>query len=139
MQNRLPRITAAEYQTLAALRHALRRFLRFSEEAAQKAGLKPQHHQALLAIKGTRTGQRLTMGELAERLQIRPHSAVGLANRLVAEGLAARKSDVADRRQVFLGLTPRGEGVLRKLSAAHKEQLRRVGPHIGELLERLRG
>lgn len=139
MRARRPNATQSEYETLAAFRYALRQFLRFSEEAAQAAGLTPQQHQALLAIKGFPGGGRPTIGELAERLQIRPHSAVGLANRLVAVGWAARQSVPADRRRVHLTLTPRGERVLERLAAAHKEQLRRVGPEIHRLLERLRG
>ena len=133
------KITKAEYETLAALRYALRQFLRFSEEAAHAAGLTPQQHQALLAIKGFPGRDRVTIGELAERLQLRHHSAVGLADRLVSSRLVARTRDTDDRRQVYLALAARGEAVLEKLSAAHKEQLRRVAPQIELLLERLRG
>ena len=132
-------ITKAEYETLAALRYALRQFLRFSEEAASRAGLTPQQHQALLAIKGFPGRDRVAIGELAERLQLRHHSAVGLADRLVSARLVAREQNKVDRRQVYLVLTSRGEAVLEKLSAAHKEQLRRVAPQIELLLERLRG
>jgi DNA-binding MarR family transcriptional regulator len=132
------KVSRAEYEMLAALRYSLRRFLRFSEEAAQGAGLTPQQHQGLLAIKGLAAKETMTIGEFAERLQIRHHSAVGLADRLVRGGLVVRKRGV-DRRQACLKLTRRGEVVLEKLSAAHKEQLRRIGPEIESLLKRLRG
>ena len=69
-------VTQGEYQALASLRYSLRQFLHFSEQAAGEAGLTPQQHQALLAIKGF-GGAQLTIGELAERLQLRHHSAVG--------------------------------------------------------------
>lgn len=129
-------ITQAEYQALATLRYALRKFLRFSEEAAVAAGLTPQQHQALLAIKGF--GQMaMTIGELAERLQLRHHSTVGLVNRLASQGLLKRKRAAADRRQVHLVLTTRGEAVLQKLSASHKEELRRIGPEIKPLFDLL--
>ena len=131
-------VTQAEYQALASLRYALRQFLHFSEQAAVTAGLTPQQHQALLAIKGF-APSRMTIGELAERLQLRHHSNVGLVNRLVAQGLTRRKRSAADRRQVQLFLTKRGEDLLEELSAAHKDELRRVGPEINLLLERLRG
>jgi DNA-binding MarR family transcriptional regulator len=131
--------TEREYETLAALRYALRQFLRFSEQAALDAGLTPQQHQALLAIKGFPNGGRLTVGGLAERLQIRHHSAVGLADRLCAKGLILRHPGRADRRQVYLALRARGLRVLDRLSAAHKEQLRRIGPRLESLLRRLRG
>ena len=133
------RVTDAEYQALANFRYALRRFLRFSEDAAHEAGLAPQQHQALLAIKGFRDESPMTIGELAERLQIRHHSAVGLVDRLGSEGLVARKQSKTDRRQVHLTLTARGEAVLERLSAQHREELRRAGPEIADLLQKLRG
>ena len=132
-------VTQAEYEALATFRYALRQFLRFSEQAAVAAGLTPQQHQALLAIKGFPGRDRVTVGELAERLQLRHHSAVGLVNRLVAERLVTRRRDAIDRRQVHLVLTARGESLLEEVSAAHKEQLRRLGPQISLVLELLRG
>jgi DNA-binding MarR family transcriptional regulator len=131
-------ITGAHYETLAEFRYALRKFLRFSEEAARAAGVSPQQHQAMLAIKGFPGGKRITIGELAERLQIKPHSAVGLADRLAAEHYVRRIADPLDQRQVHLTLTSRGEAVLESLSAAHQEQLRRLGPQINRLFESLR-
>lgn len=133
------KISKLEYETLADLRYALRQFLRFSEDAAHAAGITPQQHQALLAIKGFPGRDRVTIGELAERLQIRHHSAVGLVDRLVANGFLKREPAQNDRRQVQLTLTVRSENVLAKLSAAHKEQIRRVGPQMETLLKRLRG
>lgn len=134
-----PKVTQTEYEMLSGLRYALRQFLRFSEEKAREAGITPQQHQALLAIKGFPGNTRVTIGLFAERLQIRHHSAVGLTDRLVSKGLIARSPSSSDRRQVFLELTSRGNRVLEKLSSAHKEQLRRVGPEIESLLKRLRG
>lgn len=132
------KISKQHYEMLADLRYALRQFLRFSEEAAHRAGLAPQQHQAMLAIKGFPGRDEITIGEMAERLQIRPHSAVGLANRLVAERYVRRVPGKDDRRQVYLRLTARGESVLERLSATHREQLRRIGPRINRLLESLR-
>lgn len=126
-----------DYEALARFRHQLRLFLAFSETAAQKAGLTPQQHQALLAIKGFPERERVTIGELADRLQIKHHSAVELASRLVANGLAAREPAASDRRQVFLALTPQGEAVLEQLTAAHRQELRRMGPELRALLARL--
>lgn len=139
MPARKPPIAKAHYEQLAELRYALRQFLRFSEDAAQAAGLTPQQHQAMLAIKGFPGRDQITIGELAERLQIRHHSAVGLADRLVREKYARRLPGRADRRQVHLALTVRGEAVLEALSATHWEQLRRIGPQINRLLDALRG
>lgn len=126
-----------EYEALAAFRHTLRQFLHFSEEAAEQAGLTPQQHQALLAIMGFPRREQVTIGELAERLQIRHHSTVGLVNRLVAQGLVARQPGVGDRRQVYVGLSEHGLALLEQLSTAHREELRRLGPQWRALLEQI--
>ena len=132
-------VTKEHYETLAEFRYALRKFLRFSENAAHDAGLTPQQHQAMLAIKGFPGRDRVNVGELAERLQILHHSAVGLVDRLVARKYLRRATNENDRRQVNLSLTPQGEAVLETLSAMHREQLRRAGPQINRLLESLQG
>jgi DNA-binding MarR family transcriptional regulator len=131
------KMTKPEYEALASFRFALRQFLRFSEEEALAVGLKPQQHQALLAIKGFPGRDHITVGELAERLQVKPHSAVGLIDRLVTKKLVTRDLSPEDRRQVQLRLTARGEQMLEKLSTAHHEQLRRIGPELSGLLEKL--
>ncbi len=130
-------MTQEEYETLAAFRYHLRQFLRFSEEAAQNVGLTPQQHQALLTIKGFPARDYVTIGELAEWLQIKHHSAVGLVNRLVAQELVTRKAALEDRRQVFITLTPQGTDLLSELTAAHKEEVRRIRITLQELLDRL--
>jgi len=130
-------ITQAQYETLASFRFALRKFLRFSEQAAQSAGITPQQHQALLVIKGFHDRNRVTVGEMAERLQIAHHSAVGLIDRMTLEKWVKREPSKTDKRQVFISLTKRGERVLEGLSALHHEELRRVGPEIQGLLSRL--
>ncbi len=124
----------AEYERLAAFRHALRRFLHFSEAAANAAGVTPQQHQALLAIKGFPGRDEVTMSELAERLQLRHHSVVGLVDRLVEEKLVGRAAAKGDRRQVLVRLTARGERTLEELSAVHREELQKVGPELIKLL-----
>jgi DNA-binding MarR family transcriptional regulator len=120
----------SQYELLAAFRYALRQFLHFSEEAAHAAGITPQQHQALLAVKGFPGRDCVTVGELAERLQLRHHSAVGLVDRLVAERLVARTPSARDRRQVYVQLTSRGENVLGRLSSTHNEQLKRIAPEL---------
>ena len=127
----------AQYETLSAFRYALRRFIHFSEEAAEAAHVTPQQHQALLAIKGFPGRDRVTVGELAERLCLRHHSTVGLVDRLVKEKLVARTRSAEDRRQVLIELTVRGEKTLATLSALHHDQLKRLGPEITQLLARL--
>ncbi len=131
------RVTDVEYAALAEFRHALRRFLHFSAEAARTAGLSPTHHQALLAIKGFGRGKPITVGELAEKLDRRPHTAVGLVDRLARHGWVRRVPDEQDRRRVRVALTEEGESLLATLSAAHRDELKRLGPSLREMLERL--
>ena len=120
-------ISISEYRALAEFRYQLRRFLRFSEQAARAAGLEPQQHQLLLAIKGLPEGKQATVGTLAERLQIEHHSTVELIDRLVERGFIQRTRDEADQRRVLITLTPQGEEVLRKLSLSHRAELRSAG------------
>lgn len=131
------RLSNTQYETLASFRYALRQFIHFSDEAAQTAGITPQQHQALLAIKGFPGRDKVTVGELAERLQLRHHSTVGLINRLVAEKLVIREASAEDRRRVLIQLTPNGEKILEKLTSVHRTQLNRIGPEIRQLLGRL--
>jgi DNA-binding MarR family transcriptional regulator len=133
------RLSKAEYESLADFRYALRRFLKFSEDAAEAIGLTPRQHQALLAIKGYPERDRVTNGELAARLQIKHQSAVGLVNRLETQVLICRSPGEHDGREVYLQLTRRGEELLEQLAAAHQEELRRVGPRLIKMLEKLAG
>ena len=50
---RTPNLTKADYEAPTTFRRVLRQFTAFSEQAAPQAGLTPQQHQALLAIKGS--------------------------------------------------------------------------------------
>jgi DNA-binding MarR family transcriptional regulator len=127
-------IAKSHYEVLAALRLALRRFLGFSEKAARGAGLTPQQHQALLAIKGFPGRDYVSIGELAESLQLRHHSAVGLVDRLSGRKLLRRGRSQIDRRRVEVRLTVRGEKVLERLSAVHLRELRQLGPELHKLI-----
>lgn len=129
-------LTDDDYQTLAAIRAALRRFAYFSEGAAKSAGLTPQQHQALLAIRAAQ-GASMSIGELAEFLLIQPHSASELADRLSALGLVERQPGATDRRMTTLCLTKAAEQALLSLSVAHRDELRRLRPLLNELLTKL--
>lgn len=126
-----------DYQTLAEFRYALRCFLHFSENAAETVGLTLQQHQALLFVIGHPGRERITVGELAERLQIRHHSAVGLVDRLEEQGLVERIPNEEDRRQVFISLTDKGGRVLESLASIHREELRQMGPQLCTMLEQI--
>ena len=125
------------YQALAELRYQIRRFLRFSEDAARQAGLEPQHHQLMLAVKGAgdHAGPHITY--LAERLQLHHHSAVELVDRLVKRGLIVRTRGDEDRREVHVHLTTRGERMLRHLTLDHREELRMAAPALIRALRKV--
>ena len=124
-----------DYTALADFRYEIRRFLNFSETAARAAGIEPHQHQALLAIKGLPARQIATVGALAERLQIQHHSAVELTNRLESKGLIRRSRGQADRREVLLRLTLRGEKLLQELTLSHRAELQLAGPKLVAALE----
>ena len=127
----------SDYETLAEFRYALRCFLHFSEDAAEKAGLTFQQHQALLFIVGYPGREQITIGELAERLQIRHHSAVGLVDRLEKQGLVVRIPNARDRRQVYIKLTDKGIRILESLSGVHRDELRHMSPQLCSMLEQI--
>jgi DNA-binding MarR family transcriptional regulator len=131
---RTGRLTRTDYEQLAEFRYLLRQFMIFSEEAAERAGLTAQQHQALLAIKGFGAAEPLTVGELAGRLGVKHHSAVGLVDRLLAKSLVRRQAGARDRRQVILRLTAQAERLLARLSAAHRDELERLAPLLQTLL-----
>jgi DNA-binding MarR family transcriptional regulator len=124
------KLTTRDYTQLAAFRHALRGFIRFSEAAAAEAGLTTRHYQAMLVLRGWPEERHVTINDLAQQLLIKHNSAVGLVDRLVQERLIARESSSADRRKVALRLTGRGRRVLAKLAAMHRRQLQRIGPFL---------
>jgi DNA-binding MarR family transcriptional regulator len=130
------RLGSADYRLLAEFRGLLRRFLVFSEAQARQIGLSAQQHQALLAIKG-HGDDAPAIGDLAHSLVIRHNSAVGLVNRLVEAGYVVRHEDPTDRRRATLALTKGGETILEKLTAAHRDELRRMAPLLKPLLAQL--
>jgi len=111
---------------LARFRYRLRIFLRFSEDAARKCGVTPQQHQLLLGIAGHTGRGWASVSELAEFLQERHNSVVGLVERAVRRVLVRKVNDTRDRRFVFVSLTPRGESILGELSKLHKQEIQRM-------------
>lgn len=129
-------IDEEDYSALAGFRFELRRFLRFSEQAARSAGLTPQQHQALLAVRAAGdTG--MLVGDLAEQLLLKPHSTSELVQRLVDHNLAAREQAEDDRRQVRIVLTDCARDILAGLSTSHRAELRRLRPLLQRLLSAL--
>jgi len=126
-----------DYRMLADFRYQIRRFLHFSEEAARHAGLEPQHHQLMLAVKGAPENSGPRIGYLAERLQIHHHSAVELADRLARRGLIRRSRSQQDRREVHVRLTAKGERLLKELTLYHRDELRSAAPALAGSLRKI--
>lgn len=123
-----------DYRTLAEFRYRLRQFLHQSEVLARAAGVTPQQHQALLTLRAWENDREMTVGDLAERLQVKPHSALGLVQRLVAQNLVRRMSSKGDRRRVGLRVTEVGRQILASLTAAHRAELQALHPVLTDLL-----
>ena len=131
-----PMLDDNDYRTLAAVRAELRSFAHFTETVVQAAGLTPQQHQVLVALRAAPDGT-LPVGRLAEALLLRPHSVTGLADRLQALGLVERVRSESDRRSVGLRLKPKARDLMASLSQTHLGELRRIRPLLISLLSQL--
>lgn len=127
-------LSLADYRALAEFRYQLRRFMHFSEQVTREIGLEPQQYQLLLALKGLPEGRNATVGDIAERLQLRHHSTVELIDRLVEHGLIERNRDKTDQRRVLINLTTHGEEVLKKLAVLNRTELQSTGPALVKAL-----
>jgi DNA-binding MarR family transcriptional regulator len=126
-----------DYELLAEFRYQIRAFLQFSEGVAKDAGLQPQQHQLLLAVKGLPRDVAPSISALAARLHLKHHTVVELADRLCSHGLLSRKESPSDRRIVHLVITRRGEALLRKLSIIHRKELQSAAPELLKTLKKL--
>jgi DNA-binding MarR family transcriptional regulator len=135
-----PKISDRDYARLLTVRTGLRQFERWSAQEAAARGLTAGQHQLLLAVRGAGTPGGPTIGQVAESLLIRHHSAVELVDRTEKAGLIARVRDADDHRVVRLQLSAAGEEILAGLSSAHLEELARLATlfesMIGELSAR---
>lgn len=142
MATRLPKLSDDDYRRLLEFRTAIRKFLKYSRTQATQLGLTPTQHQLLLAVRGHRGKHDPTIGDVAEALLIRHHSAVGLIDRAEHAGLVRRKRDANDHRVVRLALTRAGAAKLERISKANLGELGRLGPELQEVwlaIERLSG
>jgi DNA-binding MarR family transcriptional regulator len=132
-------LTKSDFERLLELRAGLRRFLRWSEQQAQVAGLTPAQHQLLLAVKGHPDRKGPTVGDVADHLMLRPHSASELIGRAEAVGLVQRQPDAQNASVVRVYLTALGEEKLEALAEVHVEEIAHLAPTmaaLGRALER---
>jgi DNA-binding MarR family transcriptional regulator len=122
----------SDFEHLLELRTGLRRFIRWSDQQAQAAGLTPAKHQLLLAIKGHPDPAGPTIGEIAGYLVLRHHSAVGLIDRAARDGLVKRNKG---RRKgvVRVTLTRAGDDKLAALAETHLEEIAHLAPTMRTL------
>ena len=116
-------LTKAEFEALSDFRYRLRRFERFSEDAVQASGITPLQYLLLLHVKGYPQRSFATVGELAERLQAKPHGVVALVTRAEEHGFVERRQSEVDKRRVEIHLLPEGERVLGHLAELHRTEL----------------
>jgi DNA-binding MarR family transcriptional regulator len=124
MKVRTRGLTKTDFEQLSEFRYQMRRFERFSEQAAQSEGITPLQYLLLLHIKGYPERDWATVGELAERLQSQHHGVVALVSRCEALNLVRRQVSETDRRQVEVHLEKAGERVLARLAQLHRAELK---------------
>jgi DNA-binding MarR family transcriptional regulator len=123
MARQSEKLAKPDFEKLSEFRYQIRRFERFSENAVQAEGITPLQYLLLLHIKGYPDREWATVGELAERLQAQPHGVVALVTRCEAAGLVKRKPSARDGRQVEVHLVAKGERILERLAAQHRDEL----------------
>jgi DNA-binding MarR family transcriptional regulator len=130
-------LAQSDFEHLLELRTGLRRFLSWSEQRAKAVGLTGPKHQLLLAIKGHPDPAGPTIGQLAEYLVLRHHSAVGLVDRAARDGLVERNRDPQSKSVVRVILTPEGSAKLDRLAEAHLQEIAHLAPTMRALWEAL--
>jgi DNA-binding MarR family transcriptional regulator len=129
-------LTKQDYHSMASLRYALRKLLRFSKDFVRaKAKLTPEQYEALLALKAFSNNEGLTVGQLSERVQVKHHTAVSLTDKLAARRLVTKRRGSPDRRYVYVKLTSAGTKLMASLAAGHRREIR---AHAGQLIDALR-
>lgn len=131
----MPRVTERQYRELLQFRVALRRFSKWSESQARDVGLTPAQHQLLLAVRGHDDRRGPTIGEVADYLLLRHHSAVELIDRAEAARLVKRVPDAADGRVSRVQLSVLGRARIDTLGALHLQELRRLAPILSHFVE----
>jgi DNA-binding MarR family transcriptional regulator len=132
-------LNPVDFETLANFRYLVRKFLRFSKDLLGSEDLTPDQYQALLAIRAQSAKCKLSIRDLAEQLQVRHHSTVGIVDQLVSRNAVVREVAPYDRRKILLNLTEKGEELVQRLAPPHKDELARLSPEMIDTLKRLAG
>jgi DNA-binding MarR family transcriptional regulator len=132
-------LTKQDYHSMASLRYALRKLLRFSKDfVSAQAKLSPEQYEALLALKAFSNDEGLTVGQLSERVQVKHHTAVSLTDKLAARKLVTKRRGTPDRRFVYVKLTSAGAKLMTSLAASHRREIRIHADQIIDALRKLK-
>src|SRR3954470_9058080 len=123
-------MSEVDYPQLLSFRTALRRFLRWSDDAAEAEGVAPAQYQLLVVVKGLGGDGPPSIGQIPEQLLLRHHSASELVHRAEESGLVRTRPDPSDHRLIRVSLTPRGERGVARLGPLHVEELARLAPFV---------
>jgi len=132
-------VNPVDFETLAAFRYQIRKFLRFSKDLLSSENLTPDQYQALLAIRAYSPKRGVSVTDLAEQLQVRHHSTVGIVDQLVLRQAVVRAVAADDRRKILLTLTDKGESLVQRLAPPHREELSRLSPEMIRTLQQIAG
>lgn len=128
--NEKTRLSKSDYVGRARLRHQLRLFERFTEEVCEAHGITLSQYLLLLQVKGRPDRDWALVGELAECMVLRHHTAVELVGRCELGGLVRRERDEDDQRRVRVLLTAKGDRTLERIARGHVEELERLLQHM---------
>lgn len=123
------------YSELLQFRLAMRRFILWSRTQTSRVGLTPTQHLLLLVIRGRSTPP--SVGDIAEALMLKHHSAVELVDRAETAGFVDRIYGSQPGRTVRVRLTVDGSRALHSVTKANLNELRRVAPQLKALLDQL--
>jgi DNA-binding MarR family transcriptional regulator len=116
------------YETAADFRRVLRHFEARTDEICRASSLTTDQYTLLLMIKAYGRQRGISVGELAEAMQLAHNGMVERVQRAEAAGLLTRERSSEDRRVSIVRLTPEGERRLRG-------PFRTLGQEATELIE----
>ncbi len=120
------RLTKDDFEELSNFRYQLRRFIHWSEQLTQSMQVSNLQYLLLLHLRGYPGRQWATIGELAERLVAKHHGVVALVSRCEKLGFVERRAGRSDGREVEVHLTAKGNRLVERLAAGHRDELARL-------------
>lgn len=130
--DRNPAIPRESYELL--ILQSLRRIIRaidiHSHKLAHIHNITGPQLGCLLAVKESGP---LTTGHIAKKVHLSPSTVVGIIDRLEKKELVVRSRASQDRRQVYVSVTPKGEGLIADTPALMQDTLAKAIVQLPEL------